>query len=358
MTGAVRSTPWPSTGCETMQIWFAGSSVADMPEGTDALFSGDACSDGYWRKDGVLMLGDTVAGAALTVASGDAQAKGIDTIGLADWLLVDFTDWSMIPLENLIAHADGTPTKIAAIITAPMQAQGAGFALQIGVDALVVGDEPALVEAALSVKAQRTERATSDEQPATMHQHAPVLHLLEVTEIKPVGMGDRYCLDFLNLLDQGEGVLVGSSAQMMALVHSETLQSSFVPTRPFRVNAGSPHAYVLMADGRTKYLSELASGDAVAAVNTEGGLRPVVLGRIKIELRPMLMVSMKHGKNSEGKPYLSHIHLQQAETVRLVGAHRKATSVTDLRPGDRVLGTLSDGARHIGVAVSSSMEER
>ena len=96
----------------------------------------------------------------------------------------------------------------------------------------------------------------------------------------------------------------------------------------------------------------------MAAVNAEGALRPVTLGRIKIELRPMLMISLTHDKNNERKPYLSHIHMQQAETVRLVAASRKAPSVTDLRLGDKVLGMLDDGARHIGVAVSSTMEER
>jgi len=341
-----------------MQIWIAGADTATLPEGVDALFTDNARSEGYWRNEGVLMRGDTVAGATLTVTSGESQAQGIETIGLADWLLVEFTDWSMIPLENLIAHADGTPTKIAAVITDPMQAQGAGFALQIGVDALVVRNEAPLVEAALSVKAQRTERTATAEQPVPTEQNGLTLHELEVVDVQPVGMGDRYCLDFLNLLNEGEGVLVGSSAQAMALIHSETLPSSFVPTRPFRVNAGSPHAYILMADGRTKYLSELASGDVVAAVNAEGALRPVTLGRIKIELRPMLMISLTHDKNNERKPYLSHIHMQQAETVRLVAASRKAPSVTDLRLGDKVLGMLDDGARHIGVAVSSTMEER
>ena len=341
-----------------MQIWLAGADAATIPEGVDALFTDGARSEGYWRNEGVLMRGDNVAGATLTVTSGESQTQGIQTIGLADWLLVDFTDWSMIPLENLIAHADGTPTKIAAVITDPMQAQGAGFALQIGVDALVVRNDTPLVEAALSVKAQRTERSATAEQREPTDQSNLTLQELEVVDVKPVGMGDRYCLDFLNLLNEGEGVLVGSSAQAMALVHSETLPSSFVPTRPFRVNAGSPHAYILMADGQTKYLSELESGDVVGAVNTEGALRPVTLGRIKIEFRPMLMISLTHNKNSEGKPYLCHIHMQQAETVRLVATHRSATSVTDLRPGDKVLGVLSDGARHVGVAVSSTMEER
>ena len=41
------------------------------------------------------------------------------------------------------------------------------------------------------------------------------------------------------------------------------MASGFVPPRPFRVNAGPVHAYVLMADGSTKYLSECRAGDEV-----------------------------------------------------------------------------------------------
>ena len=44
-------------------------------------------------------------------------------------------------------------------------------------------------------------------------------------------------------------MLVGSSASSMVLVHGETVESEFVPTRPFRVNAGAAHTYIMMADG-------------------------------------------------------------------------------------------------------------
>ena len=54
------------------------------------------------------------------------------------------------------------------------------------------------------------------------------------------------------------GCLLGSSAKLLALVLAETAASGYVPPRPFRVNAGPVHQYVLMADGSTRYLSEVS----------------------------------------------------------------------------------------------------
>ena len=41
-----------------------------------------------------------------------------------------------------------------------------------------------------------------------------------------------------SLLVQGEGLLVGSFARALFLVHSECAESAYINSRPFRVNAG------------------------------------------------------------------------------------------------------------------------
>jgi 3-dehydroquinate synthase II len=79
----------------------------------------------------------------------------------------------------------------------------------------------------------------------------------------------------------GEGMLVGNSSQALFLVHSETVENPFVNTRPFRVNAGPVHAYIRLADGQTKYLSEIKTGDRVVVVNFEGKSYPAVVGRVR-----------------------------------------------------------------------------
>jgi 3-dehydroquinate synthase class II len=48
----------------------------------------------------------------------------------------------------------------------------------------------------------------------------------------------RVCVDTASLLVLGEGLLVGSFARALFLVHSECSESAYINSRPFRVNAG------------------------------------------------------------------------------------------------------------------------
>ena len=51
-------------------------------------------------------------------------------------------------------------------------------------------------------------------------------------------MGDRACIDLASMMVPGEGLLVGSFARALFLVHSECAESRYINSRPFRVNAG------------------------------------------------------------------------------------------------------------------------
>ena len=117
-------------------------------------------------------------------------------------------------------------------------------------------------------------------------------------------------------MGQDEGALVGSAATELALVMGETVASGFVPPRPFRVNAGPVHAYVLMADGSTKYLSECRAGDEVRIASTEGSGRAATVGRCKVEPRPTLRVDFETSSgdpSSGGDGERASLFLQQAE---------------------------------------------
>lgn len=96
------------------------------------------------------------------------------------------------------------------------------------------------------------------------------------------------------MMDVGEGMLVGSYSQGLFLVHSESLESEYVASRPFRVNAGPVQAYVMIPGGRTKYLSELETGDEVLIVDRNGRSRTAVVGRVKIEKRPLILVEAEY----------------------------------------------------------------
>ena len=343
-----------------MEIWLRpndGDTNASI-EGVDRVFSADTEEAHLRVENGVLYEGKNVLGAYLVIKDGTTQNDGIAHMGTVDWIVVECETWSMIPLENLIAHRSGSHTKIAAVINAPLEAQGAAFALEQGVDALVITSEPSMVEAALSVKTQRLERFEQDHAVETTALGSLQLVPLRVQSVELAGLGDRYCLDFLSSFSQGEGILVGSSARSLFLVHSETIPSTFVPTRPFRVNAGAPHAYVMMSDGSTKYMAELNSGDCLLAVSAQGKTRHVVLGRVKIEQRPLVKITGQNIIDLQQNANTSHIFMQQAETVRLISEHLHAVAVTELQTGQLILGWEGHEARHVGVPVQGDIEER
>ena len=126
-------------------------------------------------------------------------------------------------------------------------------------------------------------------------------------------------------MSPAEGMLLSTITQGHFLVHSESVQNPSVNPSPFRVNAGPVHSYIRLADEQTKYLSEIQSGDRVLIVNFEGKSYPAVVGRAKVEKRPLALVEAEERGQS-----LSVI-LQNAETIRLTQPDGKAFSLVDLK---------------------------
>lgn len=327
-------------GCDNLQIWLESE---ERKEGVDLLLGDDLRIDG----DALYINGRQV-GRKIDVSNADGQSKARAMAGSVEWILLDLGNWKMIPIENVIAACDGGPTKVAAKISSPEQVLGAAFALQIGVDALLVNEET--LATAIIAKSQRGEHSSEQiiEQKGTHHQ----LSELEIIEVREGGVGDRICVDLTSLLDLGEGMLVGSSASSLVLVHGETVESEFVPTRPFRVNAGAAHTYIMMADGTTRYLSELKMGDNVLVMKNDGISRQATVGRLKIEKRPFILFRWKDEKHNE-----SGAILQQAETVRLV-SKSGLVSITELKPGMRILGRSGGAGRHVGQEINADVEEK
>ena len=149
-----------------------------------------------------------------------------------------------------------------------------------------------------------------------------------------------------HLRKTGEGLLVGSKANFLFLIHNESVGSSFTSPRPFRVNAGAVYCYTLLPDGKTKYLSEVESGAEVLIVNKEGVSRQVVVGRSKIETRPLRLIKAEiNGEHGS-------IILQNAETIRVVTKEGSLVSVTDLKVGNEILAhMLRQAGRHFGMEV-------
>ena len=312
-------------------------------DGVDLILGDDLNIDG----DALYIEGNQV-GRRVDVSTSEGQSKARAMAGSVEWILLDLGEWKMIPIENVIASCDGGPTKVAARISSAEQVLGAAFALDIGVDALLVTED--ILPTALIAKSQRGEREQSEME--EVKSEGLELSTLRIIEVKEGGVGDRICVDLTSMLDLGEGMIVGSSSNSMVLVHGETVESEFVPTRPFRVNAGAAHTYILMADGGTKYLSELKMGDQVMVSNSEGKSRTATVGRVKIERRPFILFKWRDENHNEAGALL-----QQAETVRLV-TESGLISITDLSPDMKIIGWSGGAGRHLGIEITADVTEK
>jgi len=271
------------------------------------------------------------------------QEEALSLIGLVPWLLVRCSDWTMVPLENLVAASRGSSTRIAAAIDEEVELNGAAFALGGGVDAILVPGH--LVSDAVTILGGKWDREETQDDEAIIEE-------ARILSIEGAGVGERVCVDLTRRISDGQGMAVGSISGNLCLIHGETIQSDYVPTRPFRVNAGAIHSYALMADGKTKYLSELTSGDEVAILSTSGSKEKATVGRLKVETRPLLLIRFGV-PGSEGQ-----IVVQQAETVRLISPSEGAISVTQAKEGDKISILTDNRSRHVGFALPAEVKEK
>ena len=257
----------------------------------------------------------------------------------ADFTIVIGENWQIIPLENLIARVGEETDLIAGVRTAE-DARTAYETLELGADGVLLDTD--------DVDEIRKTVEVRDE----MGRESLDLEYAEVTAVEQTGSADRVCIDTGSLMEHDEGMLVGSMARGLFFVHAETAESPYVASRPFRVNAGAVHAYVRTPDGGTKYLSELQSGDEVQIVDANGRTREAIVGRAKIEKRPMFRVQAE----TEDGDRIETL-LQNAETIK-VHTQNGRTAVTDLEPGDEILIYHEDTATHFGERIEESIIEK
>jgi len=273
------------------------------------------------------------------IASKEHERLAAEEAKIADYIVVVGKDWHVIPLENLIAELHKGKVRILAGVKTLEEAKLVLETLEIGSHGVLIqsGDANEIKKIAELVRKQRE---TIQLKPA------------KITKLKQIGMGDRVCIDTASMLNVGEGMLIGSSSSGFFLVHSESLETEYVASRPFRVNAGAVHAYVLAPRKKTKYLSELKAGDEVLAVDKEGNTRTVVVGRAKIEKRPLILIEAE----VNGKKFT--MLLQNAETIMLISKEGKPVSISKLKEGDEVLTHVKEVARHFGMEVEESIIEK
>lgn len=262
------------------------------------------------------------------------QIKESLIVNNLSFVIIDLDDWRIIPLENIIASFQSTDIEIFAVAKSIDEVETLFTVLELGVDGVVVSAE----------SAEEIKQISGIINKKTFEIKSAV-----IKEIIDVGMGERVCIDTVSMLDKGEGMLVGNRSNFMFLVHNESIGSSFTSPRPFRVNAGAVHCYTLIPDGTTNYLSELESGSQVFIVNEKGVARVVVVGRAKIESRPLKLFKANINEDEYGS-----IIVQNAETIRFLRKDGSILPVTHAKVGDSVLVfSKPPTGRHFGMEVSN-----
>ncbi len=246
--------------------------------------------------------------------------------------------WEVIPVENLLAQSDSVLAEAGTLDEARL---AAGI-LERGVAGIIVSRE-AVADLKTIVAQCKTAQGREELLPAV------------ITRVESVGLGHRVCADTLSILRKGQGMLVGNSSAFTFLVHAETERNEYVAARPFRVNAGAVHAYVRPPGDKTTYLGEFKAGQEVLIVDANGETSLATLGRVKIEVRPMLLIEAQV-KTEEGVK-TGAVFLQNAETIRLTTPGGEPVSVVGLKPGDTILCRLDEAGRHFGMRISEDIRE-
>ena len=283
-------------------------------------------------KDGDLKFGQDIV--EYKIKSGKDE-KEIVKLTKTKKVIVKTTDWTIIPLENLIAQTGNLYAEAKTL----SEAKDFLSILEKGVDGVLVttNDINELKKIILEVKSS-----------------GEIIPLItaKILGARSLDMGDRVCVDTCTSMHVGEGMLIGNSSAAMFLVHSESIENPYVAPRPFRVNAGPVHAYIRVSDGKTKYLSDLKAGNDVLIVDFKGKATRAVVGRLKIEKRPLMLVE------AEVDGTVISTILQNAETIRLTKPDGSPISIVSLKKGDEVLVAVEKAGRHFGMKIDETIVEK
>jgi 3-amino-4-hydroxybenzoic acid synthase len=258
------------------------------------------------------------------------------------WIL--FRDPTNIPLELVIASLQSTSTILMKEIKSPTDADDAVVSygvMEYGAEGVIFSPRDHQVLTSFLDRMSEADNPTLPIQVGT------------VVETRPVGMGYRACIDTSTLFQPDEGMLVGSTSQGGLLCCPEVFFLPYMELRPFRVNAGAVHSYVFGNDDRTDYMSELKAGSPVMIVNSKGKVRRASVGRIKIEQRPLRLIEVQFAGGER-----INIVMQDDWHVRVFSDTAKPLNISELKPGDKVLGYATEPGRHVGIKINESIIEK
>jgi 3-dehydroquinate synthase II/3-amino-4-hydroxybenzoic acid synthase len=243
-------------------------------------------------------------------------------------------------LELLIARLQNMETQLIKLVRTYQE-------MEITLGVMEVGSDGVLV------KSEDTQEIMSINQFITNSQTGKLgLVKGKVVEVQHVGMGFRACIDTTSLLNQNEGMIIGSTSTGGLLVSSETHFLPYMELRPFRVNAGAVHSYVWTPENMTQYITELKGGSKVLVVDTEGNTREVSVGRVKIEMRPLLRIVV----DADGVEVNTIV--QDDWHIRIFGGNGEPRNASSIKKGDELLVYICEGGRHVGIKIDEMIVEK
>jgi len=258
-----------------------------------------------------------------------------------DYLIVKLNDETNIPLELVIATFQNNGAKVC-LLKEVLTAQEAAVAFGV----MEVGSDGILLSTKEIKEILQLNRLID-----SMNKGRLDLVRAKVKRIEHIGMGDRACVDTTTIMEKDEGMIVGSTSTGGILVCSEVHPLPYMNTRPFRVNAGAVHSYIWGPNNKTEYLTDLKTGSKVVCATTGGMTRIVSVGRVKIEVRPLLLIEVVEKQTN------INIIMQDDWHVRVFGTEGKPKNITNLKCGDEVLAHICEPGRHVGIKVDEKIRE-
>ncbi|TKI55082.1 3-dehydroquinate synthase [Brevibacillus antibioticus] len=257
------------------------------------------------------------------------------------YLVVELVDETNIPLELLIARLQSRETSLIKLVRNLQDMKISLGVMEVGSDGVMFSNES--VHEIINV----------NEFMSTSQGGQLTLTTGKVVEVEHCGMGYRACIDSTSMLTENEGMIIGSTSSGGLLVSSETHFLPYMELRPFRVNAGAVHSYVWTPDDMTAYLTELKGGSRVLCVDTNGRTREISVGRVKIEVRPLLRIVVETDNGTQVNAIV-----QDDWHIRIFGVNGEPRNASTIKEGDELLAYVCESGRHVGIKIDECIIEK
>ncbi|MGN6710987.1 3-dehydroquinate synthase II [Anaerocolumna jejuensis DSM 15929] len=260
--------------------------------------------------------------------------------GNYDYAVIKFDCVTNIPLELLIATFQNERTILLKEVQKAQDGKIAFDVMEAGADGVLLSTTDIREILELDAYVESMEHTKLKLVPG------------KVKAVEHIGMGYRACIDTTSMLKKNEGMLIGSFSRGGVLLSSEMHELPYMNLRPFRVNAGAVHSYVWTPGGNTEYLTDLKSGSKVLAVDHEGNAREVSVGRIKIEARPLLKITVE----AEGQ--LFNVIVQDDWHIRVLGMKGEPYNASILTENTELATYVCEPGRHVGIKIEEDIIEK